>query len=150
MKRIVKAGLVLLAVIIVFASLVFGSHKKTFLYGSEPIWGGTGGNKEYYQKLWCDKHNGRMNVVYVKQKKLQFRDRIICDCVTETHAVFINFGKSWSESIGFALNYSQMTGKRGGIVLISQRVIGTTGIGRLYNIINEFHLPIDLFVIKTK
>ena len=150
MKKVFKVTLILFIIIIIAISIVVGSHKKTFLYGAKPISGSTSQNKKYYQELWCNQHGGKMDVPYIKQKKFQFRDEITCDCVTKTHAVFINFNKQWAESIGQALNYSRMTEKRGGIVLINQRVIGTARIGRLYNIINEFHLPIDLFIINIK
>lgn len=40
------------------------------------------------------------------------------DCLTETHAVEFDFAKKWAESIGQALHYNAMTGKKGKVVLI--------------------------------
>ena len=40
------------------------------------------------------------------------------DCLTDTHAVEFDFANKWHESIGQALHYSVMTGKRAKVVLI--------------------------------
>ncbi len=43
------------------------------------------------------------------------------DCLTETHAVEVDFARKWAEAIGQSLYYSHYTGKKPGILL----VIGT-------------------------
>ncbi|HBY88591.1 MAG TPA: hypothetical protein DEO86_22290, partial [Colwellia sp.] len=45
-------------------------------------------------------------------------DRTRVDCLTSTHAIEYDWGKKWAESLGQALFYSAMTGKKAGIVLI--------------------------------
>ena len=40
------------------------------------------------------------------------------DCLTDTHAVEFDFANKWAESIGQALHYGLMTGKKPKVVLI--------------------------------
>ncbi len=63
-----------------------------------------------YQKVWCALHNG--------VTEYENKDFTRVDCLTATHAVEFDFAKKWAESIGQALYYSLMTGKRGMVVLI--------------------------------
>ena len=63
-----------------------------------------------YQNVWCALHNG--------VTEYENKDFTRVDCLTATHAVEFNFAKKWAESIGQALYYSLMTGKRGMVVLI--------------------------------
>jgi len=44
-------------------------------------------------------------------------DKTRVDCLTDTHAIEYDWGKKWAESLGQALFYSAMTGKKAGIVL---------------------------------
>ena len=43
------------------------------------------------------------------------------DCLTARHAVEFDFANKWAESIGQALHYQLMTGKRAKVVLILER-----------------------------
>ena len=43
------------------------------------------------------------------------------DCLTKTHAVEFDFANKWHESIGQALHYQKMTGKRAKVVLILEK-----------------------------
>ena len=63
-----------------------------------------------YQNVWCALHNG--------VTEYENKDFTRVDCLTATHAVEFDFAKKWAESIGQALYYSLMTGKRGMVVLI--------------------------------
>ena len=45
-------------------------------------------------------------------------DKTRIDCLTKTHAVEFDFAKKWAESVGQALYYSAVTGKRAKVVLI--------------------------------
>lgn len=63
----------------------------------------------YYQTLWCE---GKGKVEYVLE------DRTRVDCLTETHAVEVDFAHKWAEAIGQALYYSKMTGKAPAVLLI--------------------------------
>ena len=40
------------------------------------------------------------------------------DCLTKTNAIELDFAEKWAEGVGQALYYSQLTGKKGKLVLI--------------------------------
>lgn len=63
-----------------------------------------------YQNVWCALHSG--------VTEYENKDFTRVDCLTATHAVEFDFAKKWAESIGQALHYSLMTGKKGMVVLI--------------------------------
>ena len=63
-----------------------------------------------YQHSWCVAHNG------VEEFKNIDSTRV--DCLTETHAVEFDFARKWAESVGQALYYQLMTGKKAKVVLI--------------------------------
>ena len=67
-------------------------------------------NEEAYQYAWCSKHNGII--------EFENKDYTRIDCLTDTHAVEFDFANKWHESIGQALHYSIMSGKRAKVVLI--------------------------------
>jgi len=67
-------------------------------------------NEESYQKAWCKAHGGIM--------EYENRDFTRVDCLTDTHAVEFDFANKWAESIGQALHYSVMTGKKPMVILI--------------------------------
>lgn len=67
-------------------------------------------NEEAYQYAWCSAHNGTM--------EYENKDYTRVDCLTDKHAVEFDFANKWHESIGQALHYSVMTGKRAKVVLI--------------------------------
>lgn len=76
-----------------------------------------------YQKAWCDKHDGVMEVVLADGSRV--------DCLTLTHAVEVEFARKWPESIGQALYYAKKTGRRPGIVLIMEAPSDGKYLGRL-------------------
>lgn len=63
-----------------------------------------------YQHAWSKLHNG--------EEEFENSDRTKVDSLTDTHAVEFDFATKWAESIGQALHYQLMTGKRGKVVLI--------------------------------
>lgn len=67
-------------------------------------------NEESYQKAWCSIHGG--------VTEYENADHIRVDCLTKTHAVESDFANKWAESIGQALHYGLMTGKKPKVVLI--------------------------------
>ena len=66
-----------------------------------------------YQEIWCKAHQG---ITEYKNK-----DYTRVDCLTKDNAVEFDFAKKWAESIGQALHYQLMTGKRGKVVLILEK-----------------------------
>lgn len=67
-------------------------------------------NEESYQRVWCEQHKGVM--------EYENEDFTRVDCLTKTHAVEFDFANKWHESIGQALHYGLMTGKKPKVVLI--------------------------------
>lgn len=93
-----------------------------------------------YQKPWCQRHGGIVEHV--------LPDRTRVDCLTATHAVEFDFGKKWAEAIGQALYYARMTGLKAGIVLIVLDDSDRRGLVRLKAVIEEFKLPVDLWIVN--
>lgn len=56
-----------------------------------------------YQQAWCDSNDGVMEVV------LSGGSRV--DCLTETHAIEVEFAEKWKEAVGQALYYGKKTGR---------------------------------------
>jgi hypothetical protein len=67
-------------------------------------------NEASYQNAWCSAHGGVM--------EYENKDFTRVDCLTATNAVEFDFANKWAESIGQALHYQLMTGKRAKVVLI--------------------------------
>ena len=63
-----------------------------------------------YQHAWCSAHNG--------VEEYENEDFTRVDCLTKTNAVEFDFANKWAESIGQALHYQYMTGKKAKVVLI--------------------------------
>ena len=63
-----------------------------------------------YQHAWCEKYGG--------VEEYENKDFTRVDCLTGTHAVEFDFANKWAESIGQALHYQKMTGKRAKVMLI--------------------------------
>jgi len=63
-----------------------------------------------YQNEWCQ-----------GEKEVVLSDKTRVDCLTDTHAIEIEFANKWKEAIGQSLHYSLMTGKKAGIVLILRK-----------------------------
>ena len=66
-----------------------------------------------YQRAWCSMHQGI--------EEFENKDKTRVDCLTSTHAVEFDFANKWAESIGQALHYQRMTGKRAKVVLILEK-----------------------------
>lgn len=63
-----------------------------------------------YQHAWCSAHNGI--------EEFENKDFTRVDCLTDKYAVEFDFANKWAESIGQALHYQRMTGKKAKVVLI--------------------------------
>ena len=63
-----------------------------------------------YQHAWSKEHNGI--------EEYENKDKTRVDCLTKYHAVEFDFANKWAESIGQALHYQLMTGKKAMVVLI--------------------------------
>jgi hypothetical protein len=67
-------------------------------------------NEFSYQHAYCSMHNG------VEEYELPDKTRV--DCLTDEYAIEFDFANKWAESIGQALHYSYITGRKPKIVLI--------------------------------
>ncbi len=63
-----------------------------------------------YQHAYCSMLNG------IEEFELPDKTRI--DCLTDTYAIEFDFANKWAESIGQAVHYALMSGKKPKIVLI--------------------------------
>lgn len=93
-----------------------------------------------YQHAWCSAHNG------IEEYKNKDLTRV--DCLTASHAVEFDFANKWAESIGQALHYQLMTGKKAMVVLIledpkTQMVYynRVKQLGRIHNFDVEYVTP---------
>lgn len=63
-----------------------------------------------YQQAWCSLQNGI--------EEYENKDFTRVDCLSEKYADELDFANKWQESIGQALHYGLMTGKKPRVVLI--------------------------------
>lgn len=99
-------------------------------------------NERHYQEVWCKNNGGKLEV--------SLPDRTRCDCITNSHAVEVEFARKWAEAIGQSLYYSLQTGKSAGIVLIIASNKEYKYYLRLNTTIKEFKLPIDTWIIDLR
>ena len=104
-------------------------------------------NEASYQHVWCSANNGI--------EEYENKDFTRVDCLTETHAVEFDFANKWHESIGQALHYQLMTGKKAKVVLIledpkSEMVYfnRVKNLGNIYNFDVEYVTP-EILNIKN-
>ena len=75
----------------------------------------------------------------------QLPDRTRVDCLTEEYAIEFDWAKKWAESIGQAMYYSQMTGKKPAVAIIIKNPEERIYINR----IRKANSEIKIFDIKT-
>jgi hypothetical protein len=93
--------------------------------------------EKWYQQRWCAQNGGEEEVILADTTRI--------DCLTEKHAIEFDFGSKWAESLGQALHYGALTGKRAGIVLILENPGDKKFVGRLKETIDHFGLPVDVW-----
>ncbi len=98
-------------------------------------------NEAQYISQWCNKHHGRAEVT--------LPDRSRADCITESHAVEVEFAPKWKESIGQSLNYAMQTNKRAGVVVVMRRKKDYRYWLMLNSVIKNFNLPIDSWLVES-
>jgi hypothetical protein len=95
--------------------------------------------ESYYQDIWCKQYEG------ITEYTLP--DLTRCDCLTDTHAVEVEFGRKWAEVIGQALYYALQTGHKAGIILILESEKDYKYWLRLNTTIEHHGLEIDTWKI---
>ena len=98
--------------------------------------------ESFFQHQWCLFEGGQAEYV--------LPDRTRIDCLTESHAVEVDFAQKWYEAIGQSLHYSHMSRKRAGILLILRKPHDEILLKRLQAVIHNFNLPIDVFTHNTE
>lgn len=93
-----------------------------------------------YQEVFCSKVHGQL--------EYRLPDRTRVDCLTNTYAFEVDFGRKAFEAIGQALYYSKMTGKKPGIVLIQETKSDNRYIGRIKKLAKDY--GISIFIINKK
>ena len=96
--------------------------------------------ESFYQQQWCNLKGG--------QVEFTLQDRTRVDCLTESHAVEVDFADKWAEALGQSLHYSPMTGKRAGILLVLSTPNDDRLLKRMESVIQHFDLPIDVFTLR--
>ena len=93
-----------------------------------------------YQHAWCQAHNG--------VEEYENIDKTRVDCLTSCYAVEFDFANKWAESIGQALHYQLMTGKKAKVVLILENpqkemiyYARVKKLGKIYNFDVEYVTP---------
>lgn len=97
--------------------------------------------ESYFQERFCK--NMKLEV-YTKSKGY-------VDCVNDTHAIEVDFAKSWTDAIGQSLWYANELKKRAGIILVCQETIMCTS--RFYllgEVIEAYSLPITVWYCEAK
>ena len=99
-------------------------------------------SERYYQEIFADEVNGSVEVV--------MSDGTRCDILTETHAIEVDFARKWAEAIGQSLNYSTLTGKIPGVLLILEKDSDEKYLAILENIIEKKNLGIEVFLVLAE
>jgi len=75
------------------------------------------------------------------------------DCVSETHAIEIDFSNHWAEALGQSLNYAAETDKRPGIILVCKRGTEPRCLSwalRLEQTIARWRLPVTVWLCDAE
>ena len=76
----------------------------------------------------------------------QLPDRTRVDCLTDEYAIEFDYAKKWAESIGQAMYYSKMTGKKPAVAIIIKNPEERVYINR----IKKANSDITIFEIKAE
>lgn len=113
------SGLIVFLVFVPLLTQVFAAH-------SHP--------EKYYQEVWCKQVGG------VTEYRLGDQTRV--DCLTDEYAIEFDFAPKWAESVGQALYYALMTGKRPGVVLIMEEEDDDRFLIRLNTLADRYNLKV--------
>lgn len=93
--------------------------------------------ESYYVNQWCTSDFGRKEAV--------LWDGTRVDCLAKDYAVEFDFAKKWAESIGQALYYSKMTGKKPATAIILTSPLDYRYVKRIERLDNG----IKIFLIRA-
>ena len=93
--------------------------------------------ESYYVNQWCTADFGRKEAILWDMTRV--------DCLAKDYAIEFDFAKKWAESIGQALYYSKMTGKKPAVTLILASPLDYRYVKRIERLDNG----IKIFLIKA-
>ncbi len=93
--------------------------------------------ESYYVNQWCTSDFGRKEAILWDMTRV--------DCLAKDYAVEFDFAKKWAESIGQALYYAKMTGKKPAVTLILTSPADYRYVKRVERLNNE----IKIFLVKA-
>jgi len=93
--------------------------------------------EEYYVNQWCTSDFGRKEAILWDMTRV--------DCLAKDYAIEFDFAKKWAESVGQALYYSKMTGKKPAVVLILTSIADYRYVKR----IERLDKDIKIFLVKA-
>lgn len=100
-----------------------------------------------YRDVWCTEHGGRTEAPIPSEVIGKKGAR--CDCLTETHAVEVDFCPKWAEAVGQSLYYAARTGKAPGIVLICEEGHVQEYAARLDTVLNTYRIPATVWIMDA-
>ncbi len=93
--------------------------------------------ESYYVNQWCTSDFGRKEAVLWDMTRV--------DCLAKDYAIEFDFAKKWAESVGQALYYSKMTGKKPAVTLILTTPADYKYVKRVERLDNN----IKIFLVKA-
>lgn len=93
--------------------------------------------ESYYVDQWCTKDFGRKEAVLWDMTRV--------DCLAKDYAVEFDFAKKWAESVGQALYYAKMTGKKPAVTLILTSPLDYRYVKR----VERLDYGIKIFLVKA-
>lgn len=91
-----------------------------------------------YQKAFCKSIGGQTEYV--------LPDKTRVDCLTKEYAIEADFESKWAESIGQALYYATVTGKKPGILIIVEDPETSAAVRRLKRMSVEFNITVWIMI----
>lgn len=91
-------------------------------------------HESWYVDHTCD---GTTNV--------RLSDGTVVDCMVNDYVFEYDFANKWYEAIGQALHYSNVSGKKAGVVLIIENDREIKYFTRMVSVIEKFKLPIYVY-----
>ena len=70
--------------------------------------------------------------------------------LSATHAIEIDWNSNWQKLLGLSLDYAFETGKRAGMILITDDVDDTNELLQLRALIRQYNLPVTLWAIDKE
>jgi len=93
--------------------------------------------EHWYQDVWCQGQGG--------MTEYRVSGGLRVDCLTDEYAIEMDFARKWSEAIGQSMEYSMLTEKKAGIVLILKKKSDYRYWKRLKKLIAHYQLPITVW-----